>query len=347
MIPTPIAAALSPRYAIRRELGRGGMARVYLADDVRHGRQVAIKTMLPEVSAAIGRDRFLREIETAARLTHPNILPLFDSGEAEGHLWYVTPFIEGESLRQRLTRDGPLSVPDAVRVIRGVAAALDHAHRQGVVHRDIKPENILVADGIALVADFGIARAMVADADSETSATRDVGLTGSGMTVGTPRYMAPEQFGRADVDGRADLYAMGCVLFEMLTGEPPFDGTTLADLMRAHLAEAPRSIAESRPEAGGNLSEAVRRLLAKQADERPATGAAFLVLLDGARLPAAMSALPNNLPRERTSFVGREKDVATAGRLLDEARLLTITGIGGCGKTRLALRLARERLGAF
>src|SRR5216117_1326026 len=210
-----LQVSLAGRYAIERELGRGGMATVYLAEDMKHRRPVAVKVLSPELAAGLGTDRFLREIEIAARLTHPHILPLHDSGVADGGLFYVTPYIEGESLRARIERERQLPLDDALRLAREIASALGHAHHHGLVHRDIKPENVLLSDGIALVADFGIARAV--------GGPGEVGLTTAGTTLGTPAYMAPEQAtAGSTVDARADLYSLGCVLYEMLAGTPPF-----------------------------------------------------------------------------------------------------------------------------
>src|SRR6266852_4555923 len=221
-VPDPHArlrAALTGRYTIERELGRGGMATVYLAQDVKHRRRVAIKVLQPELAAALGSERFLREIETAARLNHPHILPLHDSGEANGFLYYVMPYVEGESLRSRLNRAGKLPLDVALYLARGIAGALDYAHRQRVVHRDIKPENIMLHEGEAMVMDFGIAKAVSAAA-SDT-------LTQTGMMVGTPAYVSPEQAaGEAEIDGRSDQYSLACMLFEILTGKKAFAGST-------------------------------------------------------------------------------------------------------------------------
>jgi serine/threonine-protein kinase len=206
-----LATALSDRYRIERELGAGGMATVYLADDIRHGRKVAIKVLRPELAAVIGAERFLAEIKTTANLNHPNILPLFDSGEADSFLFYVMPFVEGESLRDRLNREKQLSIDEAVGIATDVASALDYAHRHGVIHRDIKPENVLFHDGRALVADFGIALA----------AQKAVGgrMTETGMSLGTPQYMSPEQaMGEREVTARSDVYSLGAMTYEMLLG---------------------------------------------------------------------------------------------------------------------------------
>src|SRR5436853_1227086 len=217
--PTRLAAALSDRYIIERELGAGGMATVYLAHDVRHDRKVAVKVLRPELAAVIGADRFLKEIKVTANLQHPHILGLIDSGEVDGLLYYVMPYVEGESLRDRLTHEKQLPIDDAVRITREVANALDYAHRHHVIHRDIKPENILLHEGQALVADFGIALAV-----SAAGATR---MTESGMSLGTPHYMSPEQaMGERELTARSDVYALGAVLYEMLVGEPPFTGPT-------------------------------------------------------------------------------------------------------------------------
>src|SRR5918995_4466832 len=211
-----VSAALADRYVLERELGHGGMATVYLALDLKLQRKAAIKVLRPELAASLGNDRFLREIEIAARLSHPHILPLHDSGEAGGHLYYAMPYVEGESLRQKLEREGQLPIEEVIAIARAVASALSHAHRQGVVHRDIKPENILLArgnDGLAahaLVADFGIARALDAAGGER--------LTETGLALGTPAYMSPEQASGDQVDARSDLYSLACVLYEMLAG---------------------------------------------------------------------------------------------------------------------------------
>src|SRR5437667_3304498 len=220
-----LQAALADRYALERELGHGGMATVFLARDLRHGRLVAIKVLRPEIAAALGPERFLREIELAARLTHPHILPLHDSGTAQGSLYYVMPYVEGETLRERVEREGQLPLEQAVQIAREVADALSHAHSRDVVHRDIKPENILLEAGHAVVSDFGIARAITAAAGGN--------LTATGVAIGTPAYMSPEQAsGQSQIDGRTDIYALGCMLYEMLAGDPPF----LASTPRAVLA---------------------------------------------------------------------------------------------------------------
>src|SRR5687768_7708556 len=222
-----LGATLAERYRIGRELGSGGMATVYRAHDLRHDRTVAIKVFRPAVTAAMGRERFLREITVTAGLDHPHILPLLDSGHVDGLLYYLMPYVEGESLRDRLSREQQLPLDDALRIAREVASALSYAHARGVVHRDIKPENILLSHGHARVADFGIARAVTA-AGGEA-------LTGTGLAIGTPAYMSPEQAGgERAVDGRSDVYALGCVLYEMLAGHPPFAGATSYELLARH-----------------------------------------------------------------------------------------------------------------
>ena len=242
--PSDLAESLRDRYELQRELGRGGMATVYLARDIRHKRPVALKVLHPELGAVLGTERFLREVETAAGLQHPHILPVFDSGEAAGRLWYTMPYVEGESLRDRLKREVQLPVEDAVRLTREVAEALDYAHRHGVVHRDIKPDNILLTEGHASVADFGIAKA-VSTAGGET-------LTQTGTAVGTPAYMSPEQASPgAPLDGRSDVYSLGCVLYEMLAGEPPFTGpSSQAVIARALRGGAPLPASRAARRAG-------------------------------------------------------------------------------------------------
>ena len=235
---TRLAAALADRYRIERELGQGGMATVYLAHDLKHDRKVAIKVLRPELAAVIGADRFLSEIRTTANLQHPHILPLFDSGAADSFLFYVMPFIEGESLRDRFSWEKQLSITDAVRIATEVASALDYAHRHNVIHRDIKPENILLHDGRALVADFGIALAA-----SKAGGSR---MTETGMSLGTPAYMSPEQaMGEREITARSDVYALGSVTYEMLVGEPPFTGPTAQSIVAKVMTTEPTSITGS------------------------------------------------------------------------------------------------------
>jgi serine/threonine-protein kinase len=235
-----LGAALSDRYLIERELGAGGMATVYLAQDLRHDRRVAIKVLRPELAAVIGAERFVREIKTIAALQHPHILGLIDSGEVNGTAYYVMPFVEGESLRDRLNREQQLPVAEAVRLAGEVADALDYAHRHGVIHRDIKPENILLHDGHALVADFGIALAV-------SSAGGSTRMTETGMSLGTPTYMSPEQaMGEREITARSDIYALGCVAYEMLTGEPPFTGATAQAIVARMMTEPPRPLITQR-----------------------------------------------------------------------------------------------------
>jgi serine/threonine-protein kinase len=263
-----LKAALADRYAIDRELGSGGMATVYLAEDLKHHRKVAVKVLRPELAAALGSERFLREVEVTANLTHPHILPLYDSGEADGFLYYVMPYVEGESLRERLNRDGKLSVQDGIRVTDHVASALSYAHERGVVHRDIKPENILLAGDQAIVADFGIARAV--------SAAGGDRLTGTGLAIGTPAYMSPEQaMGLEDVDGRSDVYSLGCVVYEMVGGRAPFEGTTPQALLAKHAADTVPSLRTSDPEIPLYVEGAVERALAKDRTERFQTPSEF------------------------------------------------------------------------
>ena len=265
-----LKAALAGRYTIELELGQGGMATVYLAHDVRHDRRVAVKVLRPELSLELGADRFVREIHLAARLNHPHIMPLFDSGEAGGFLYYVMPVVEGESLRERLQQAKRLPVGDATQIAQEVAGALDYAHRHGVVHRDIKPENILLQDGHAVVADFGIGKAVSAAAQGVAALTR------TGVTVGTPAYMSPEQAaGDEAIDGRSDLYSLGCVLYEMLAGEPPFTGPTAQAVIAAHLTATPRPLAELRSDTPPWVADAIARALAKDPNARFRAATAF------------------------------------------------------------------------
>ncbi len=265
-------AAFSDRYTVQRELGRGGMAAVFLADDLKHGRQVAIKVLHPELAAVLGADRFLKEIEIAAGLTHPHILPLHDSGEADGLLYYVMPYVEGESLRDRLDRETQLSLEDTTRIASEVADALSYAHARDVVHRDIKPANILLSGGHALVADFGIARAV-----TEAGGTR---LTETGLSLGTPHYMSPEQAsGSLDVDGRSDVYALGCVTYEMVVGEPPHSGPNAQAIVAKILTQPVPSLREGRETVTPAMDAAVHKALARLPADRFSSAEKFGVAL--------------------------------------------------------------------
>jgi serine/threonine-protein kinase len=287
--PAELRAALAGRYTIQRELGRGGMATVYLARDERHHRDVALKVVHRDFASAVGPSlgarRFQREIEIAAQLNHPHILPLYDSGAAWGRLYYIMPFVDGESLRGRLARDGPLAIDDAIRLLRDVARALAHAHRHGVVHRDIKPENILLnRDGDALVADFGVAKALAAAVGSDQPHANET-LSAIGLVIGTPAYMAPEQaLGDAETDHRADLYALGLVGYEVLAGAMPFSGRSVRELTAAHLTEPPKPIEVLRPDVPLALGSLVMQLLAKAPADRPKDATQVLRVLEDAAI---------------------------------------------------------------
>jgi serine/threonine protein kinase/Flp pilus assembly protein TadD len=263
-----LRAALAQSYVIDRELGRGGMATVYLAQDTRHERLVALKVLHPELAASLGPDRFLREIKVAARLNHPHILALHESGEADGFLYYVMPYVEGESLRERLDREQLLPVDEAIRHACSIASALDYAHRQQIVHRDIKPENVMLYEGEAMVMDFGIAKA-VSTAGSET-------LTQTGMMVGTPAYVSPEQAaGETNLDGRSDQYSLACVLYEMLSGERPFTGPTAQAIMAKRFTESVKPIRSLRSSVPENVERAINKALSTDASGRFRTTAMF------------------------------------------------------------------------
>ena len=283
--PTELArltTALAASYAIEHELGRGGMATVYLAKDLRHERRVAIKVLHPELSAILGADRFLAEIKLTAALQHPHILPLFDSGSADGLLFYVMPFIDGETLRSRLEREKQLPVDDAIRLVQQVASALDAAHRKGVIHRDIKPENILLHDGQALVADFGIALAV-----QHAGGQR---MTQTGLSLGTPQYMSPEQaMGEREITARSDVYALGAVTYEMLVGEAPFSGPSVQAIMARVITEQPRSIMAERRSVPPHVDAAVLRALEKIPADRFGTAAEFAAAIDGRGMATSYS----------------------------------------------------------
>jgi len=275
--PRPrLQAALTGRYTVERELGRGGMAIVYFAQDHKHRRPVAIKVLRPELAAHLGTQRFLREIETAAGLSHPHILPLHDSGANDGLFWYVMPYVAGESLRDRLTRESQIPLDEALQIAREVAGALNHAHSHGVIHRDIKPENILCSGGHALVSDFGIARALDASGGNR--------ITETGMAVGTPAYMSPEQAsaGRT-IDARSDIYSLGCVVYEMLGGQPPFTGPTPQAVLARHTLDPVPSLRTLRPTVPVALQDVIERALAKMPADRFASALEFSEALDRAR----------------------------------------------------------------
>ena len=280
------AETIADRYAVVSEIGRGGMAVVLLARDARHDREVALKVFRQDVTAAVAGERFEREVQIAARLNHPHLVPLFDSGKAAGHLFYVMPFVRGETLRQRLDRDETLDVALALKLTVEVCGALEYAHRNGVIHRDIKPENILLSEEHAVVTDFGIARAL--------GAARSESLTGLGMTLGTPMYMSPEQaVGDTEVDGRSDQYSLACVLFELLTGKPPFAAPTTMALIAKHISEPAPLVTASRSDLSTQLERTLQRALEKSPDAR------FRSVADFARaLESAATATPMTHPRE-------------------------------------------------
>ena len=272
--------ALADRYSIERELGAGGMATVYLAQDLKHHRQVAVKVLKPEIAATLGAGRFAREIEVAARLQHPNILPLLDSGEAAGFFFYVMPFVEGESLRDRLARGGELPIHDAVRILMEVADALSHAHAHGVVHRDIKPDNVMLSGRHALVADFGVAKAV-------TEATGRQVLTSAGVALGTPAYMAPEQaVADPHQDHRVDIYALGVLGYELLTGRAPFSATTAQEMLAAHVTSDPEPLEQHRPTVSPALAAVVMKCLAKKPADRWQTADELLTALEPLATPS-------------------------------------------------------------
>jgi eukaryotic-like serine/threonine-protein kinase len=284
-----LEAALAGRYAVERPLGSGGMATVYLADDLKHHRKVAIKVMRPELAVSIGADRFLREIQTVASLNHPHILPLYDSGAAGDLLYYVMPFVRGESLRQKLARERQLDIDEALAIARDVAAALHLAHAEGVVHRDVKPENILLHEGEAMVADFGIALAVRPQSDAR--------MTEIGMVMGTPEYMSPEQAaGEETLDARSDVYGLGCVLFEMLTGQLPHPGPTARAVIAKRLTDPAPSVRRLRADVPTEIEHALLKALAPDPDSRFATTAAFAEALSARTVPGREQPIVAVLP---------------------------------------------------
>ena len=314
-LPTRLRDALTDRYRVQRELGRGGMATVFLADDLRHDRPVALKVLHPEIALGVSAERFAREIRFAARLQHPHILPVHDSGEAAAGpaapplLWYTMPFVQGESLRDRIRSERQLPVADALRIGREVAGALDYAHRQGVIHRDIKPENILLAEGHALVADFGIARAVADDYAGEGEH-----LTATGTAVGTVAYMSPEQAtGEPVIDHRSDQYSLGCVVYEMLAGEPPFTGPTAQTVLTRRFTEEPRPLRATRPGVSVAVEQAVATALSRTPADRFASMGHFAAALEA---PSGEAALGGTAPRPGASSRRRRMVLRAALGLL-------------------------------
>ncbi|CAN5327247.1 hypothetical protein BH09GEM1_BH09GEM1_41050 [soil metagenome] len=356
MVDAAFQAALGDRYSIERELARGGMATVYVARDVKHDRLVALKVLDPELGAMLGAERFLTEIRVTAGLQHPNILPLFDSGESDGRLWYVMPFVAGESLRARLDRDGALPIEEAMRVVDAVAAALDHAHRHGIVHRDVKPENILLSDGVPVVADFGIAK-LVAERQRANVGT-NAALTQIGMSLGTPAYMSPEQaMGEAEVDGRTDVYALGVLLYEMLAGALPFTGPTAQAIIAKHIMTPVPSVRGVRDAVPPMIDAAIMRAMAKEPAARFETPSEFARAI--AMAPAVeprpdYSQVTEPVTRSDDPLVGRAKELDELVARLDatalgKGGLVLIGGEPGVGKTRLveAVLLEARRRGHF
>ena len=298
-VPSALTSALQDRYRIESKLGQGGMATVYLAHDVRHERDVAVKVLSPELTETLGRQRFVREIRLAAGLNHPHILPLYDSGACDGFLYFVMPVMRGQTLRDRLQQEHTLPLDDAVRIASEVADALDYAHRHDVVHRDIKPENILLHEGHAVVADFGIGKALAAAADSTATFTQ------IGVTVGTPAYMSPEQASGDAIDGRSDLFALGCVLYEMLAGEVAFTGRSASATIARRFVYAPPRVSATRTDVPEAVSDTIARLLALEPAERHSTGAHVVAALRTAVTPPSVP-----LPAPHTVDAKPEKSIA-------------------------------------
>lgn len=294
-----LTTALADRYRVERELGHGGMATVYLAHDVKHDRKVALKVLRSDVAQSLGAARFLREINLAANLSHPHILPLFDSGEASDTLFYVMPNVEGQSLRDRLDTTGVLPVAEAVRIAIEIADALDYAHRRGVVHRDIKPENIMLQDGHALVADFGIGKA-VSEADGDS-------VTESGTSVGTPAYMSPEQASGEPVDGRSDIFSLGCVVYEMLVGEQPFTGPTVQAVIAKRFVQTPANVSGLREGISQSIASAVQKALARHPVDRFETAGDLAKAFDLSESAPERSAAPE-MSLAVMPFVNRSAD---------------------------------------
>jgi Tol biopolymer transport system component len=310
--------ALADRYRIERELGAGGMATVYLAEDLRHHREVALKVLRPEIAATLGAGRFAREIEVAARLQHPNILPLLDSGEADGFFFYVMPYVEGESLRDRLARGGELPIPDAVRILMEVADALSEAHARGVVHRDIKPDNVMLRGRHALVTDFGVAKAV-------TAATGHQLLTSTGVALGTPTYMAPEQaIADPHQDHRVDIYALGVLGYELLTGRAPYAATTAQEMLAAHVTAEPEPVEKLRPAVSPALAAIVMKCLAKKPADRWQTAEEVLEHVEPLATPSGGTSPAQTTPATRPRFVSTRPILFALGGVMAVAVVASV-----------------------
>jgi serine/threonine-protein kinase len=346
----PFQAALASKYDIERELGRGGMATVYLARDLRHDRIVAIKVLHDEVVESLARDRFIRETQLAARLNHPHVLPIYDSGEADGTLYFVMPLMQGQTLRDRLDADGQLPIDAVLKLATEVADALDYAHRHGVVHRDIKPEHILLHEGHAIIADFGIGKA-IADAQSD-----DATLTQLGVIVGTPAYMSPEQASGDVIDHRTDFFSFGCVMYEMLTGIPPFRGGSAHATIASRMIETPREVTELRDAEPVSLSNTVARLLAKDPAHRFSSGAQLISALASRDVSAPVAAAAKSIAvLPFVNLSASQDDEYFADGITEEIinvlsqhkrlRVAARTSCFACKGTKDDPRLIAERLG--
>ncbi|MDP1860819.1 MAG: serine/threonine-protein kinase [Gemmatimonadaceae bacterium] len=335
-------SAIANRYTLGRELGVGGTATVFVANDERYHRAVAIKVFRPEIAVSLGHDRFVREIALAATLNHPHILPLLDSGEEEGLMYYVMPVVEGESLRERLLRERQLQIDEMMQIARDVAVALDYAHARGVVHRDIKPENILLTRGTAVVADFGIAK-MLDGGGGETSVTR------IGIAVGTALYMSPEQASASVVDGRADIYSLGCVVFEMLAGVTPYAGKSPMTIIAKHFTEPIPSVLPLRPGMAPLMDVVIMRALAKAPADRFATAVDFVDALAAARRAAShervrMSMSDLLLAQAHVPIAGGAAVGGPRNSTLDQAATLRATGTATTGTPSPPARAPTPRL---
>jgi serine/threonine-protein kinase len=319
---TRLSTAFTGSYDIDREVGAGGMATVYLATDIKHDRQVALKVLRPELAAALGPERFPREIKIIAQLQHPHILPLHDSGEKDGFLYYVMPYVDGESLRTRLDRDGPLPIGDALRILREVVDALAHAHARGIVHRDIKPDNVMLSGRHALVTDFGVAKA-VTDSGGEK-------LTTVGVAVGTPHYMAPEQaMAEKNVDHRADIYAVGVLAYEMLTGKPALDGDTAQAVLSAHVLTEPTDIRERRASVPAPVADVIMRCLVKNPADRWQSAEEILHQLENVALTPSGGMTPTDTRPIQATPLGRPKRGKWLVPSITAAAVLVFGGVGG------------------